>query len=139
MADTRVAIQTKIIETVMSGTFPIVNYDDDTHLPIEPTENDIPKAVICNETNAGLSASKAYSAMSTKFVLRDWRFECITEFNKEVSLSSFAEELSPIKFTTEGGLIAEITFGDMQFEHPVRQGAHSGTKVIFGLTVQTRR
>lgn len=139
MADTRVQIQTNIIEVVSAGTFPVVEYDDDTHLPIEPTENAVPKTIVCNEVAAGISANKEYSAMSLKYVLRDWRFECIIEFNKEVSLSSFIEELSPIKFATGGGLVADITFGDMQVEHPVRQGSHSGTRVTFGLTVQTRR
>lgn len=145
MADLRIAVQKKILETLIGGTFYPVIYTPTTvagstiPIPSVGTTPVNPVSVQCNEVTSGISDVAKFNPRSKGFVLRNWRFESHIEFSVEVSLSFFfTQELKEITFEVDEYFVS-VSLADYTVEHPVQQGSHAGTKATVGFTVNTRR
>jgi two-component sensor histidine kinase len=135
----RVEIQKAVHEKIKGGTFKKVTYGTD-HYPVLSSAEAVPGSIICNEVSGGLSNSVKFGATSSRFTIRDWRFEVLVEFNCEVDVSYFLlNELNSITFNSDEGVVVISPSGDFGVEHPPRQGAHNGTKMKIGLTANIRR
>lgn len=135
----RTTIQKKVSELLVAGTFHKIGYDT-AHLPVEEVTVLSPKSVVVNETGGGLSDSARTGATGAGFVLTNWRFEAVAEFASEVDVSYFMlNELRNINFSEDNLLVSIVPTGDFQVTHPPRNASHNGTKLIIGLTVNTRR
>lgn len=134
----RVEIQKRVTALVSSGTFKQVTYTGD--VPTQTENKKVPSSVVCNEVSGGVSGSAKAGATGQGFVLTSWRFECKAAFDCEVDTSYFLlNELKNLNFNLDGLLVKVIPSGDFKTVHPPRQGAHSGSELIIGLTATTRR
>lgn len=134
----RVEIQKKIVDLLEAGTFTKVIYSG--RVPVDSVDKASPKSVVVNELSGGLTDSARTGATSSDFVLTNWRFECRAEFTCEVDISYFMlNELRQINLNVDNLLVAIVPSGDFRVVHPPRDGSHNGTKLIIGLTVNTRR
>lgn len=135
----RVTIQAKVTELIEAGTFNKITYTNG-RAPEELEEGQVPQSVIVNEISGGLTDSARTGATSFGFVLNNWRFECVAQFPCEVDTSTFMlNELRNINFNEDNMLVSIVPSGDFRVIHPPRDGSHNGTKLIIGLTVNTRR
>lgn len=134
----RVEIQKRVTALVAGGTFKQVTYTGD--VPTQTENKKVPSSVVCNEVNGGMSGSAKTGATENGIVLTNWRFECKAAFDCEVDTSYFLlNELKNLIFSLDGLLVKVIPSGDFKTVHPPRQGAHSGTELMIGLTATTRR
>lgn len=135
----RTTIQAKVTALIEAGTFAKVTYTTG-RTPEETTGNKTPQSVVVNETSGGLTDSARTGATSSDFVLTNWRFECVVHFSCEVDTSYFLlNELRGINFNMDNLLVSIVPSGDFRVIHPPRDDSHNGTKIIIGLTVNTRR
>lgn len=134
----KTTIQQKIIALISAGTYTKVTYTDS--IPIDTEESVSPTSVSCNEISGNLSTVAAKSSCIYAPILTNWRFEAHIEFTCEIDASYFLlNELKGLTFSVDGFLVQIIPSGDFNHEHPPRQGAHNGTKMNIGFTVNTRR
>jgi len=145
MSDIRIVVQTKILEVLSTGTYFPVTYAAsikegiDVKVPTVGTTPVKPSQILCNETSAGLSDVSKFNSRGKGYSLRNWRFECNMSFAVEVSLSYFfTNEAKELTFEADGFLVS-VSLADYTVEHPVQQGAHTGTKTTVGFTVNSRR
>lgn len=135
----RVTIQAKATELIESGTFAKITYTNGRE-PEASTGDKSPQSIVVNEVSGGLTDSAKTGATSVGFVLTNWRFECKVDFTCEVDTSYFMlNELRQLNFNVDNLMVSIVPSGDFRVIHPPRDGSHNGTKLIIGLTVNTRR
>lgn len=133
----RIEVQNRITELLKVGTFPTITYTDKI---ASEGVNKVPGSIVVNELAGGLADSAAFGATSFDYVIRDWRFEAIVEFDCEVATDYFMlNELRKLNFDVDNLLVTVVPSGDFQVTHPPRNAPHNGTKLTIGLTVNTRR
>ncbi len=134
----RTEIQNRITTLVKTGTFNKITYID--KIATDTGVGESPESIVCNELSGGLSNSSSSGATSFGYVLNNWRFECVADFTCEVDTSYFMlNELKNLNFSTDDVLVTVIPSGDFSVTHPPRKASHNGTKLIIGLTANTRR
>lgn len=135
----RTAIQKAIVDLIEAGSFYKVTYSGKQ--PTETMTKVDPASIAINETGSGMSSSvRNTGGCDHAPVLTNWRFECVVDFNCEVSVDYFLlHEFRNLYFTSENLLVNIVSNGDYKVIHPPRQDSHDGTKLIIGLTVNTRR
>ena len=130
----RVSIQAKLIALFKVNTFEVVQYDGNG-VPSVGHGFETPK-VVCNEVAASIEAN---TGQDTNYSLKDWSFDMILSFGKEVDFSNFIGSLADMTFS-ENNVVANVKIGhSVVIQHPVRQGAHSGSEIRFNINVNTRR
>tara|TARA_R110002167_G_scaffold64689_2_gene182933 strand:+ start:1457 stop:1870 length:414 start_codon:yes stop_codon:yes gene_type:complete len=134
----RLTIQTKILEVIKAGSFPVVQYDPTTGCPTLTGEC-VPPNVWVNEVQGSVTDSSRRGARTREFSLTPWIFEARIKFPVEVDTEEFiTSELSEVKFQ-DGTTLIVVNAGSYRVEHPVGQGSQKGTELIISLTVNTRR
>jgi hypothetical protein len=134
----RVAIQTKIIETLRDGTYPVVDYDKRTNLPVALSKSLTPE-VVCNEIDGQIN--KAVGAASG-YVMTDWHFEARVKFSSEVDVTEALMGFN-FNFNYESGssqYAVMIVMGSQYTpEHPPMDGSHQGTRVTLSFVVNVKK
>lgn len=134
----KIDIQKAIIQAVKAGTFPEVKYDGDTTEPYLTGENATP-VVWVNETQGSITDDLSKSSRSKEFEIDKWTFESVIKFPVEVDLTEFLRnEISELRFNSNGVLVT-VKAGAFIVEHPVTQGAQTGTQLNLTLNANTRR
>lgn len=138
METLRTKIQIIVADALRNGTFYKVEYTDGN--PVVDGTKAVPQSVSCNEVSGQVNFSAARAASTTSPVMANWRFDCLAEFTCEVDVQYYLlNEMGQLTFSFDNLLVTVTPTGEVRTSHPPRTGAHNGTKLTIGLTVNTRR
>lgn len=130
----RTTIQARLIALFKVDSFEVVTYADDIPSVGHGTET---PTVTCNEVSAGIEAG---IGGSTTYDLKNWAFDLLCDFKKEVDFSDFIESLENMSFSADDNHLVVVTVGsNVIANHPPRQGAHGGTQLRFSINIDIKK
>ena len=131
----RTDIQAKLIALFKVNEYEVVSYDE-LGIPSVGETKETP-IVVCNEISANLSSNVG---QTNTLLLTGWSFELRLNFQQEVDYSDFVLGLSNISYAYNSDTLVAVNLGSsILVNHPVREGGHTGTELVFNLNVDIKK
>ena len=133
-------IQTTIINAARSGTFYRVTYSN--NLPTVNTVSPVaPNTIQCNETNCVFEVDRRNGKGHTQR-RREWGFQLILAFNREVTIEPFVDFLSDpaLKaYDNANKFIGTLELRSCAAVHPTTKQGSTGSEFVLNFSVNNIR
>jgi len=131
-------IQRAILESVRGREFPRVTYASGTDLPTLSDTNLRPsRSTWCNETRSTFVEDTNHGC-SYRRKRSNWQFNLLLDFDKEVSIEAWLNEISDTPLTVRdenGKLVGRVDLLSCGAVHPVAHNSAAGSKFSITFSV----